>query len=800
MNILTKSKIFALAFLVTSFASSASVVGELTGSHSVNQGKSAYSIPVRLPEGINGLVPNLSISYQQGSGNGPLGLGVQLTGFSTIHRCTKTQSVDGEVGGISFDDSDVYCLDGKRLLLLSGQLGKAGSEYRVNNDWLTKVVAVGNTLSGPESWVVYGSEGYISFYGARSDSKSTNNGHGLEWRLSNQLDRFGNELIYYYDEHQGKFYPSKITYSDVEIRFNYVARNDLLDAYRFGQKQTLAQKLDSIDINRSGALLRQIKLSYTDFAQTDISYTRLNSVTVCDANNNCMRPHVFEWQTNLLSGIIPEPSLLFSIDDYKGFIAGDLNRDGTADICYLKEGLYCSLNTSAGHFSSPVKWSNDFSGNAWEEPQEYMSLALIDINDDNYVDVCGFNEQGFYCATNNGGSGFNSASLWSSSYSIEEAVRLIDTNQDGFIDICRVEDEQVICANNTGSALSEEYVLVNQGFPLEKNYLGGVGSNTYHWTDNIQNHRLVNMDLESASLPASQFIDINGDGFTDFCGIKSNGTFYCAYGTETQDNTLKFEVMRALVSGLPTGSITGEASDYSIDQIKYDSKVTERLTRTVTLTDVSGDSLPDLCYRNGFTYQCHINTGSGFANAQSWLTLPEHHFEISDSEYDNSAQIESSILLSDRNRDGLADFCYVAGDKFYCAYGNGRQFSEPKALTTLLPDQEVLDDSQVHYSNYVRKVFGLKTRIDYISVNSAYGPYRKGVDVDGDGTANDCYRGGQGITCMQYHFSPLALLKSVTSGLGAKTEFIYDVTGNTAVFQPSNAPVARTAFPPTLRW
>ncbi|WCE28352.1 hypothetical protein [Vibrio sp. SCSIO 43137] len=59
-----------------SFSAMSESVGELTGNAFVSQGKSGYRIDLQLPAGVNDLTPALSIRYQQGSQNGPLGLGV----------------------------------------------------------------------------------------------------------------------------------------------------------------------------------------------------------------------------------------------------------------------------------------------------------------------------------------------------------------------------------------------------------------------------------------------------------------------------------------------------------------------------------------------------------------------------------------------------------------------------------------------------------------------------------------------------------------------------------------------------
>jgi hypothetical protein len=76
----------------------------------VSQGGAAtYSIPIQVPPGSGGLQPNLSLNYNSQSGDGPLGMGWQLGGFSVIHRCPATIAQDGFSGSVNFDANDRIC-------------------------------------------------------------------------------------------------------------------------------------------------------------------------------------------------------------------------------------------------------------------------------------------------------------------------------------------------------------------------------------------------------------------------------------------------------------------------------------------------------------------------------------------------------------------------------------------------------------------------------------------------------------------------------------------------------------------
>ncbi|CDT87032.1 Rhs family protein-like protein [Vibrio coralliirubri] len=777
----------ALLMLVgVSLPTVAASVGELSGRALVSQGKSGYQVDLQLPSGVNDLVPALSVQYQQGSANGPLGLGMTLNGLSSITRCSRNEQDDGINSGIRFDDTDVYCLDGQRLFLVSGSEGQGGSEYRTKGGWQTKIVANGQLSSGPESWTIYSSDGYVTRYGSREDAKLTVDGHGLEWFISRQSDRFENGIDFRYRTHQGQRYLDNIHYADVNLAFNYTSRPDVLTAYRFGHKQTLGQKLDNIQIDRGGHGLRRIEFTYGEVNSQGIEFSRMESLRVCGSGGACMPAHTFEWESNPYAEGEPEQKTLYSLDEFKGFVAGDINRDGLSDMCYLDDGLYCGINQGQGNYASATKWSHDFQGSAWEETQNHASLSLLDINEDSFQDLCAFNETGFFCALNNQGRSFDSGRYWSRNYTIDDAVRLLDANNDGLTDVCRVESNRVVCANNTGRGLNADYVLMDQGYPLEKTYQSisfGAGS----------------VEFDPVNLPQSQFIDINQDGFADLCGVKLDGHFYCSLGQKSSSSTLSFQAAQRWASQLPVGLKNTVSHSPNNNTHEQDVNVVEQLQRTMNLVDVTGDGLAELCYRQGNDFVCHQNTGQGFDVAKTWLTLGQDHFRIDTGKENNVSQVEASIMLFDRNNDGLSDLCYVAGERVYCAYGNGQYFNAPTVLATLNADLDLLKNKMSFSGNKIQKFFGIKTTIYSMAVNNVYGPFKKGVDANGDGLIGDCYRSIDGLTCLSYEFEPLALLKSVTSGLGVKSEFEYGLTGNASVFQGAQAPSGLIALEPNFK-
>ena len=83
-------------------------------------GQGAFSVPVKVPPGLGGLVPQVSINYATAAPNGLLGLGGSLSGVSSITRCPRTLAADGYVQGVQMQAQDAFCLGGQRLVLVKG--------------------------------------------------------------------------------------------------------------------------------------------------------------------------------------------------------------------------------------------------------------------------------------------------------------------------------------------------------------------------------------------------------------------------------------------------------------------------------------------------------------------------------------------------------------------------------------------------------------------------------------------------------------------------------------------------------
>ena len=206
------------------------VVGAIGGTVDLTAlGGASYTIPVKVPEGIGGIQPNLSIVYNSQSGNGLLGWGWNLGGLSAITRVGQTNYHDGKVVGVSLDYHDRFALDGQRLIVLDGaSYGSNEAEYKTEVDGLSKIVSYKETgFDGPASFKVWTSDGLVMEYGRADNARIVhNNGSGSKtvvmWLLNRVEDRNGNYMTYHY-HNNGE--------SATLYKIYYTIREDVLGCY-----------------------------------------------------------------------------------------------------------------------------------------------------------------------------------------------------------------------------------------------------------------------------------------------------------------------------------------------------------------------------------------------------------------------------------------------------------------------------------------------------------------------------------------------------------------------------------------
>lgn len=319
----------------------AQAVGAVAGQHNVgNDGSAQYSIPVSVPAGIQGMQPDIALSYNSNGGNSVVGMGFDIAGLSSIHRCETTIVRDGFRDGVDFDDNDQFCLDGQRLIAVNGVYGADGTEYRTEFDSITKVVSYGSegtamqagtslilyTAKNPQWFKVWTADGRVHEYGAGTNSRSTRgvtfsgcpegtvyvqdllNGFDScfdvttyqmtdmviftenrtrEWSIAQTADRFNNRIQYTYfdDDVNGEYRIDRIDYNYASgtarnsVRFVYEARPDPVAGFYAGMPTRQTRRLKTVASYAANTKLRELQLTYGVNSVTGMS--RLTSITEC---------------------------------------------------------------------------------------------------------------------------------------------------------------------------------------------------------------------------------------------------------------------------------------------------------------------------------------------------------------------------------------------------------------------------------------------------------------------------------------------------------------------------------------
>ncbi|MDT8450075.1 MAG: SpvB/TcaC N-terminal domain-containing protein [Wenzhouxiangellaceae bacterium] len=174
-------------------------------------GAASYRIPVMTAPSGGGMAPQLALTYNSQFGNGVAGLGWSLDGIGAITRCSKTLETDGVSGGVDLTSNDRFCLDGQRLVQISGgTYGGNGVEYRLEVDQIVRIRSFGSQGGGPAYFKVWRKDGTVSWYGAidRAGSQgggsrvSSKLGPAWSWNLGRVEDSAGNFMQFVWEDKQ----------------------------------------------------------------------------------------------------------------------------------------------------------------------------------------------------------------------------------------------------------------------------------------------------------------------------------------------------------------------------------------------------------------------------------------------------------------------------------------------------------------------------------------------------------------------------------------------------------------------
>lgn len=300
-------------------------IGRLAGEGSTIGGAAGYRIPIVVPPGRHGIMPELSLSYNSRSGNGVAGIGWSLSAGSEIARCPATLDQDGTIAAVKLTAADKLCMDGQRLVASGGVYGQSGATYDTELRSFSRVTQLGGALNSATTYFkVESKDGDILYYGGSSTAASAARvipgGATLpsSWLLERRQDRVGNLMRYAYTNMgNGESLLSSILYTGFgatdgtrHVDFSYEARpstagsNDIASSYLAGVVTLQTQRLKQISTYVGTQPVRKYVLRY-DSVSSFSGRSLLRGVSDCGiaigtATPVCHPETLLTWQEGTL--------------------------------------------------------------------------------------------------------------------------------------------------------------------------------------------------------------------------------------------------------------------------------------------------------------------------------------------------------------------------------------------------------------------------------------------------------------------------------------------------------------------
>ncbi len=457
---------------------------ELPGSFGVNPvGAATYSIPIDVPPGTAGMVPSLSLNYNSQGGDGLTGVGWSIGGLSQIERCPQTIAQDGVGSAVNNDGNDRLCLNGQRLMVVSGTYGANNAVYRLEKDNFTVVTETGS-LTGAGTGTYFTAKdrsGRTYEYGNISGSNPYNSevvspatGVGLIWALDKATDTAGNYYtVAYYQGANVGIAPLTINYTGNGTALS--PYNTVTFLYGGGVAGTVRMRHQGGVRFVSPMLLKSIYADTgTGSGTTTVSHytlgyqvspvttrAELKSVTKCDggASPVCLPATTFAWPAASGVGTFGGPTGTQTGFCPSGNISyGDFDGDGLTDMVCLGGGGTNQVLVAFASATTPGTFTAASAG--WQSVCTTGSVILVgDFDGDGKTDlVCNNTDNTHRVLLSNGDGTFRTkpaTAMWCDS---NADVSVGDFNGDGRSDlICNGADKThaVALSNGDGSFVFE---------------------------------------------------------------------------------------------------------------------------------------------------------------------------------------------------------------------------------------------------------------------------------------------------------------------------------------------------------
>lgn len=333
-------------------------VGSVNGALTVSEiGAAVYSVTFDVP-GSGRMAPQVGLAYSsQSAGYGLAGYGIDVTGLSVITAGGRDMFHNGRVKGADYDGDGNLYLDGKRLVLQSGDDGMDGAVYAPEGDPHTKVTQHGSYgANSVPTFEVSTKDGGRIVYGGDAGSRFEFYKNGTlccsAWYISRAENKYGEGMTYSYTKENLCMRPKSITYgrggASCKVEFNY-RQMKLGNERRFrlaGQQGVNDKMLDYVTTSMNGSVYRRYDFLYDETANDHFS--RLTTITESNGEGEELNPTELTWNVrNNTADIICSDNrdILQKVNDGtwqdigdSGYISIDINSDGITDIIRLCPG------------------------------------------------------------------------------------------------------------------------------------------------------------------------------------------------------------------------------------------------------------------------------------------------------------------------------------------------------------------------------------------------------------------------------------------------------------------------------
>jgi RHS repeat-associated protein len=531
----------------------------------LHTGTGNFTVPIALPPGRNGFQPQLNLVYSTGNGNGPFGLGWNLSipgvGRQTAKGIPRYRDYDPDL-----DKRDIFILSGAEDLVpveaLIDEPSRTVVRYRPRTEGLfARILHHYEPVASRDFWEVRTKDGLVSYYGTNpapgehpvlttspprdpsvifkiSDPPSSEFKRIFAWKLTLTKDPFGNRIEYLYterdqsaaaDENVGHKWDQpllkQIRYVDygeptdlkflVTVTFTYEPRPDPFSEYRGGFELRTTKRCSGVLVETHADTDRKVrKYEFTYINDGHNAASRLKGVNVVgfdDAGAEARELPPLEFG---YSSFQPEDSKRPDFYSIQGldlpavslanpdFELVDLFGSGLPDVLQMNGVVRYWRNCGNGTFDFP-RPMHDAPPVALAAP----GVQLIDANGDGRTDLL---------VTRNGLSGYfplRFGGLWDQK-SFQKYERAPSLN---------LEDPEVRLVDLTGDGVTD---VIRSGTRLECFFndprKGWLNANT-RWVERRGLEEFPNVNFSD---PRVKWADISGDGLQDIVLVYDGNVEY----------------------------------------------------------------------------------------------------------------------------------------------------------------------------------------------------------------------------------------------------------------------------------